>query len=63
VTIAAGQDVSGVDVWLAKKLELLEPSAGAAVGVLPAPRWAAVPNAHLYRVIVTEYATLEGFAG
>ena len=34
VKIAAGQEVAGVDVWLAKQLKLLEPAAGAVVGRL-----------------------------
>ena len=63
VTIAAGQGVAGVDVWLAKKLKLLEPAAGSEVGATPTLRWEAFPNARLYRVIVTDFATMEGFIG
>jgi hypothetical protein len=63
VTIAAGQGVAEVDVWLAKKLKLLEPAAGSEVGATPTLRWEAFPNARLYRVIVTDFATMEGFIG
>jgi hypothetical protein len=63
VTIAAGQGVAGVDVWLAKKLKLLDPAAGSEVGATPTLRWEAFPNARLYRVIVTDFATMEGFIG
>ena len=63
VTVVAGQEVAGVDVWLAKKLKLLEPAAGSEVSATPTLRWEAFPNARLYRVIVTDFATMEGFAG
>jgi hypothetical protein len=63
VTIGAGQEVAGVDVWLAKKLKLLEPAAGSEVGATPTLRWEAFPNTRLYRVIVTDFATMEGFLG
>jgi hypothetical protein len=63
VTVAAGQEVTGVDVWLAKKLKLLEPAAGSEVGATPTLRWEAFPNARFYRVIVTDFATMEGFVG
>lgn len=63
VTIATGQDVAGVDVWLAKRLKLLERVAGSEVGATPRLRWEAFPNARMYRVIVTDFATMEGFVG
>ena len=63
VTIAAGQEVVGIDVYLAKKLKLLEPAAGSEVDATPTLRWAAFPNARLYRVIITDFATMEGFFG
>ncbi len=63
VTIVAGQEVVGIDVYLAKKLKLLEPAAGAEVDATPTLRWEAFPNARLYRVIVTDFATMEGFFG
>jgi hypothetical protein len=63
VTITAGQDVVGIDVYLAKKLKLLEPAAGTKVSAAPTLRWEAFPNAWLYRVIVTDFATMEGFFG
>jgi hypothetical protein len=63
VTIAAGQEVAGIDVYLAKKLKVLEPAAGAEIGATPTLRWEAFPNARLYRVIITDFATMEGFFG
>ena len=63
VTIAAGQEVAGVDVWLAKTLKLLDPAAGSKVGATPTLRWEAFPNTRLYRVILTDFATMEGFVG
>jgi len=63
VTIAAGQEVPGIDVYLAKKLNVLEPAPGAEVSTTPTLRWKAFPDARLYRVIVTDFATMEGFFG
>lgn len=63
VTVAAGQEVAGIDVYLAKRLPVLEPAVGAEVSATPTLRWEAVPNARLYRVIITDFATMEGFYG
>jgi hypothetical protein len=61
VTIAAGQEVMGVDVSLAKKLNLLAPAEGAEVSATPTLRWEAFPKARFYRVVVTDMATMDGF--
>lgn len=63
MTVAAGQEVAGIDVYLAKKLQVLEPAAGAEVSATPALRWEAFPAARLYRVIITDFATREGLFG
>jgi hypothetical protein len=63
VRIAAGQEVAGTDVYLAKKLRVLEPAAGAEISATPTLRWEAFPDARLYRVIITDFATMEGFFG
>ena len=44
VTVAAGQEVAGIDVYLAKRLPVLEPAIGAEVRATPTLRWEAVPN-------------------
>ena len=63
VTVAAGQEIAGIDVYLAKMLKVSAPAAGEVINATPMLRWEAFPNARLYRVIITDFATMEGFFG
>jgi hypothetical protein len=63
VTVQAGQAQHDVDVFLAMQMTLLEPEAGATVGTEPTLAWEPVSGATLYRVIVNDPETLEGFFG
>jgi hypothetical protein len=63
VTVAAGQEMAGIDVYLAKMLKVSAPAAGEVINATPMLRWEAFSNARLYRVIITDFATMEGFFG
>jgi len=63
VAIAAGTTVSDVKVYLVKEVTLLEPAEGVEVGVTPTLRWQSFPGANLYRVVMVDRETMEGFVG
>jgi hypothetical protein len=63
MTVIGGQTQPGVDLSLATALTMLEPADAATTGPSPTLAWEPVEGATLYRVIVNNPETLEGFFG
>jgi hypothetical protein len=59
VQITAGAELTGVNVYLARELELIAPVSGAVIDVTPTLRWQAFPGAVHYRVRVVDAGTTE----
>lgn len=59
VQITAGAELTGVDVYLARELDLIEPASGATVTTTPTLRWQPFPAVDHYRVWVIDAGTTE----
>jgi hypothetical protein len=59
VQIGAGQAVANVEVYLARTLEMLEPTAGAEVAATPTLRWAGLPGVAAYHLWIIDAGTTE----
>jgi hypothetical protein len=63
VIVAPGGAVTGLNVYLARQVTLLDPVPGAEVDAAPTLQWEPVEGAALYRVIVNDPGTMEGYFG
>lgn len=59
VQITTGAELTGVDVYLVRELELVEPASGATVTTTPTLRWQPFPATDRYRVWVIDAGTTE----
>jgi hypothetical protein len=59
VQITAGIELTGMNVYLARELELIAPVSGAVVDVTPTLHWQAFPGADHYRVWLVDAGTTE----
>jgi hypothetical protein len=59
VQITAGAELTGVDLYLARELDLIEPASGATVATTPTLRWQPFPAADHYCVWVIDAGTTE----
>jgi hypothetical protein len=59
VQVSAGADLAGIEVYLAKELELLEPASGAEVSATPTLRWTGLPGVAVYQLWIIEAGTTE----
>jgi hypothetical protein len=59
VQVSPEAKVTGIDVYLAKELELLEPASGAEVSATPTLGWAGLPDVAAYQLSIIDAGTTE----
>jgi hypothetical protein len=59
VQVSAGAELTEIEVYLAKELELLAPASGAEVSATPTLRWSGLPEVAAYQLWIVDAGTTE----